>query len=129
MEKTPYTISKVTRAVLASRIFATPHEQGTIHHQRINAKPGKGYWLSVKYKDGNTNKVEAKGGVENLISKIEKDIRLTKECPGSKVRPFLSSLLLIFPSMLLSSLRSLSMATATTLSLMMMENLPLVIID
>jgi len=70
IERAPFTISKV-------------HKTGEINHQRVYAKTedGLGYFTHVKYKNG-TKKVEADGGIENLLLKVLKDLSLRKECPG-----------------------------------------------
>jgi len=69
IERAPFTISKV-------------HKTGEINHQRVYAmEEPLGYFTHVKYKNG-TKKVEAEGGIENLILKVQKDLSLKKECPG-----------------------------------------------
>jgi serine/threonine protein kinase len=74
-EKTPFTISKYSR-------------DGTVTHQRINARSdGRGHYVAFKTKKGN-EKIEAPGGVENLIAKCAKELRLKKACPGSRYHDF-----------------------------------------
>lgn len=74
-EKTPFTISKYSR-------------DGTVTHQRINARSdGRGHYVAFKTKKGN-EKIEAPGGVENLIAKCSKELRLKRPCPGSRYHDF-----------------------------------------
>jgi len=70
-ERTPFTISKVNK-------------KGAINHQRVYLRPdAKGYYTHVKYKNG-MKKVEATGGLDQLIKKVKSDLRLRTECPGRK---------------------------------------------
>jgi len=72
-EKTPFTISKVNK-------------KGTINHQRVYVNRDRsGYYIVIKSKDGDKDKkIEAKGGIEVLISKVENELQLKHACPGRK---------------------------------------------
>jgi len=73
IEKTPFTISKVNK-------------KGTINHQRIYVNRDRsGYYLVIKTKDGQKDKkIEAKGGIEALISKVTNELGLKYCCPGRR---------------------------------------------
>ena len=74
-EKTPFTISKYSR-------------DGTVTHQRVSARSdGRGFYVAFKTKKGN-EKIEEPGGIEKLIAKASKELRLKKACPGSRYHDF-----------------------------------------
>jgi hypothetical protein len=74
-ERTPFTLSKYSK-------------DGSVTHQRINVRPDlRGHYVAFKTKKGN-EKIEAAGGVEKLVEKCAKDLRLKKACPGSRYHDF-----------------------------------------
>jgi len=77
IEKTPFTISKVSKS-------------GAINHQRVQAGKKGTYKISLKTKKGN-KKIEAPGSLDALIKKAKKELNLEKECPGSKYRDIFTS--------------------------------------
>eukprot|EP01126_Amoeba_proteus_P039533 TRINITY_DN4178_c0_g1_i19.p1 TRINITY_DN4178_c0_g1~~TRINITY_DN4178_c0_g1_i19.p1 ORF type:complete len:440 (-),score=96.79 TRINITY_DN4178_c0_g1_i19:139-1458(-) len=67
----PYTISKL-------------NSLKTVDHQRISVVKGQSsYFTFVKVK-GQSKRIEAEGGVENLIKKVERHLELKTPCLGSK---------------------------------------------
>jgi serine/threonine protein kinase len=71
IEKTPFSISKVTR-------------DGTVSHQRVNVKDsGSSYYVSLKRKDGSLKDIIVAGGVENLVNENKSMLGLENACPGS----------------------------------------------
>jgi len=74
IEKTPFTISKVNK-------------KGIINHQRVFVNRDRsGFYIVIKSKDdgGKDKKLEARGGIEVLISKVASDLGLRYCCPGRK---------------------------------------------
>jgi len=72
IDKNPFTISKVTR-------------EGSVSHQRVSCLPAnKGFYITLKRKDGTQKNVEATGGVENLIAECRESLGLQVDCPGSR---------------------------------------------
>lgn len=72
IEKNPFTISKVTR-------------EGSVSHQRVSSMPqNKGFFITLKRKDGTVKNVEGLGGVENLIAECRSALGLEADCPGSR---------------------------------------------
>jgi len=73
IEKSPFTRSKVNK-------------KGKINHQRVFvSKSRQGYYVVIKAKNGDKNKkIEAKGGIGNLIVKIAGELDLKTPCPGRK---------------------------------------------
>jgi len=62
------------------------NKKGKINHQRVFAsRDRQGYYVSIKSKSGGKDKkIEAKGGIGNLIKKIEDELDLKNPCPGRK---------------------------------------------
>jgi len=72
IEKTPFTISKVNK-------------KGTINHQRVYVNRDRsGYYIVIKTKDGKDKKIEARGEIEALITKVTSELGLKYNCPGRK---------------------------------------------
>lgn len=72
IEKNPFTISKVTR-------------EGSVQHQRVSSLPnGKGFYVSVKRRDGTVKNIEGSGGIEDLIAKCKEGLGLEAPLLGSK---------------------------------------------
>jgi len=61
-------------------------KKGKINHQRVFAsRDRQGYYVVIKSKNGEKNtKVEAKGGIGNLITKVTGQLELKHPCPGRK---------------------------------------------
>jgi len=62
------------------------NKKGKINHQRVFAsRDRQGYYVVIKSKNGEKNtKVEAKGGIGNLITKVTGQLELKHPCPGRK---------------------------------------------
>jgi len=61
-------------------------KKGKINHQRVFAsRDRQGYYVTIKSKNGEKNKkIEAKGGIGNLLNKIKGELDLKLPCPGRK---------------------------------------------
>eukprot|EP01129_Flabellula_baltica_P001831 TRINITY_DN11739_c0_g1_i1.p1 TRINITY_DN11739_c0_g1~~TRINITY_DN11739_c0_g1_i1.p1 ORF type:complete len:523 (-),score=125.74 TRINITY_DN11739_c0_g1_i1:23-1591(-) len=69
IEKTPFTITKVNKSK-------------AINHQRVYAREDRrGHYVIVKIK-GKSKRLTAAGGIENLLDKIARQLKLGRACPG-----------------------------------------------